>query len=510
MVLYGLGTFQLSPSSRSSLQLKRAASEVYLVDECSELSTESFKMQLTSSPSYQHLTSQGSVRPSILKNSPKSPAMYFWTPKYRYRPKPARDFYLERQKHLKLLKDFHESIAKKRNKRKKRCFRRCRETDEESLEELFPKKPRKKYNFINMFSSRVEELFELSSNRNPKETHTQFLKRMLRMDLSLTIWDFNSSTLAEQLTIIHKELFLKISAEELESLLLCKTSKYAPNLLALLTFSERITCLIATEILKNDTEKSRARLIARLINVVQKCHKISNFQTCKTILSGLQSPSIYRLKETWAYVRKKHASKYRTFEFLCRLYRDPRLISYQKAFYMISLNPPFMPYIGDILTRLLNKVPQYSFKDRSRSVSRKSSYETVESSNLNHRLQSEAAEKSTSLFSKFIQVFHNPEPSMVQTSLSKSEVVKKKIHRHRKASKCKGLCEYYESNECERYTLESLVETVELLGKCQLGTTGYNFKVNEIANSYLLKARYQDDKENFIKSLSVEPAAKYL
>ncbi|VEN36627.1 unnamed protein product [Callosobruchus maculatus] len=471
-------------------------------------------MQLASSPSYQHLSSHGNLRPNILKSTPKPPPLYFWTPKYRYRPTPARDHFRERQKHLKLLKDFHESTAKKRNKRKKRCFRRltghnkCRDTDEESVEEPYPKKPRKKYAFMYMFSSRVEELLDFTASRNPKENHTQFLKRVLNMDLNLTVWDFDSSTLAEQLTVIHKELFLKISAEELESLIVCKSSKYAPNFLALLSFSERISSLIASEVLRNDTEKCRARLLARLINVAQKCHKISNFQTCKTILSGLQSPAIYRLRKTWAYVRKRHASKYRSFEFLCRLYRDPRVLSYQKTFYIASLNPPFMPYIGDVLARLLNKVPEYSFSDRSRSVSRKTSYETVESHTLSQCLQSEAAKNSSTLFSKFIQVFHNPVPSKVQTSLSKSISVKKKIQRHRKASKCKVLYEYYKSFEFEAYSIESLVQTVEFLGKCQLGATGYNFSVNDLAKSYLLKARYQDDKENFIKSLSVEQAVK--
>lgn len=56
--------------------------------------------------------------------------------------------------------------------------------------------------------------------------------------------------------------------------------------------------------------QTRARLLARFINVADKCYRISNFQSCRTVLSGLQSPAIYRLRRTWAYVRKKHASKY--------------------------------------------------------------------------------------------------------------------------------------------------------------------------------------------------------
>lgn len=78
---------------------------------------------------------------------------------------------------------------------------------------------------------------------------------MLRMDIALTAWDFDSTTLAQQLTMIEKELFLKIPSSELNVLLWQQSSKNAPNVGAVLAFSHRISCLIVTEVLRDDSEK---------------------------------------------------------------------------------------------------------------------------------------------------------------------------------------------------------------------------------------------------------------
>jgi hypothetical protein len=143
-----------------------------------------------------------------------------------------------------------------------------------------------------------------------KETSLQYLKRLLKVDVALSAWDFNSTTLAQQLTMVDRDLFLKISGIELGVLVSQQSSKNAPNVAAMVAFAHRISCLVASDILKNQSERMRARLIARFVTVAEKCHRISNFHSCRTVLFGLQSPAIYRLKATWAYVRKKHASKY--------------------------------------------------------------------------------------------------------------------------------------------------------------------------------------------------------
>lgn len=75
------------------------------------------------------------------------------------------------------------------------------------------------------------------------------------MEVALSAWDFDSTTLAQQLTLIDRDLFLKIPPLELGILLWQQSSKNAPNIGALIAFSHRISCLIATEVLKDESEK---------------------------------------------------------------------------------------------------------------------------------------------------------------------------------------------------------------------------------------------------------------
>lgn len=71
----------------------------------------------------------------------------------------------------------------------------------------------------------------------------------------MTAWDFDSTTLAQQLTMIDRDLFLKVSSTELSVLLWQQSSKNAPNIAAMIAFSHRISCLIASEILRDESEK---------------------------------------------------------------------------------------------------------------------------------------------------------------------------------------------------------------------------------------------------------------
>lgn len=81
------------------------------------------------------------------------------------------------------------------------------------------------------------------------------MKRTLKLEIALTAWDFDSTTLACQLTLIDRDLFLKIPSIEFGVLIWQQSSKNAPNIGALEAFSHRISCLFATEILRDDSDK---------------------------------------------------------------------------------------------------------------------------------------------------------------------------------------------------------------------------------------------------------------
>ncbi|KAG5897141.1 hypothetical protein JTB14_025094 [Gonioctena quinquepunctata] len=512
---YGFEQWDVSKGAKFSLQLKRAVSEIVLSSTPKKwkLTPTLPRRQLMASLSQEDICMKNTSGNNYNMKAPKVPVILFWTPGYRYRPRSTREQYEERLNHLKKISDYLESFPKrKRRKRSKKFFRKFYhsqnkavedDTDEGASDEPFCKKSRKKkHSFIyNMFNSKIGEITDLERTRKPKESPQQCFKRILSMDRNLTAWDFDSTNLAEQLTMIDRDLFLKIQPSELEILLWQQTSVNAPNISAILAFSQRISCLLTSEVLKNNTEKSRARLVARFINVANKCHRIANFQSCRTVLCGLQSPAIYRLKKTWAYIRKKHASKYQHFESLCRFYRDPRLATYQKTFFILSQNTPFLPCIGDVLSRLLGKVPEYITSSSGHNLSRVPSIETTKSYKTKSTELVENMFRCPTIFNKLLRVFG---PTVTIPTSTKVRT-RKRSPQHKRTAKFKSLYEYYKQFDDHEYCrLHNLEASKVFLEKCQLGAMNYNFGINELTKNYLLKARYREDRENFYNSFSVE------
>jgi len=139
------------------------------------------------------------------------------------------------------------------------------------------------------------------------ERGTVQLRRLLRMNFRITVWDLDSDVLATQLTMIDRDLFVRIPATEIEVLIYQKSSRNAPNLGAWIAFSHRIACLTVSEILAIKQLAMRTRIMARFINAADKCFALGNFQSCRSILAGLQAPPIYRLRKSWSYLRTHHA-----------------------------------------------------------------------------------------------------------------------------------------------------------------------------------------------------------
>ncbi|KAJ3657976.1 hypothetical protein Zmor_009748 [Zophobas morio] len=494
LFLYGLGPWNINPGTKFSIQVKRAVSVVTIRRQPaeSELRLPVAKRQLVATISCEiSHPDRPKINNQVACGGPRRPVIFFWTPDYWYRPRTAKDAYQELQSHLARIQEYHQ-----KNKKRRRLFRRVapprlESTDSDSDSSMTrsakyrkTKKRRSTMRF-NVFGGKSHDVCDVAlcclmspdQEKTSKETSLQYLKRLLRTDVLLTAWDFNSTTLAQQLTMTDRDLFLKISATELSVLVSQQSSKNAPNVAAMVAFSHRISCLVASDILNNNCDRMRARLIARFITVAEKCHRISNFHSCRTVLFGLQSPAIYRLRTTWAYVRKKHASKYQTFEFLCRLYRDPRLFSYQKTFFLSCQNTPYLPYIGDIMAKLLDKIPEYV-------ILRKQKKE---------------------LFTK--KLGGTPKDTVLMKLLTSMKLVTtgNNFQKIKGTFKKKSLCDYYSPLGCyEDNRTKCLLEAIEFLQQCQLGALQYSFIPNNLAIDYLLKARYKEERDNFFHSFRVE------
>lgn len=179
---------------------------------------------------------------------------------------------------------------------------------------------------------------------------------------------------------------------------------------------------------------------------------------------------------------------FRVFENLCRLYRDPRLPAFQKAFFRVSQEPPYLPYMGDLISRLLNRVPilKNSFYLNPNSASLNLS--SIPSETTSSGTKSSTQAGTTSTLRKILSTLRVLPPLEENGNLRKtSELYRRKLDND------------YGNNKIVWLNIAS-----EFLENCQRAASAYVLRKNDLAREYLLKARYREDRENFINSFSVE------
>ncbi|KAK9870955.1 hypothetical protein WA026_009917 [Henosepilachna vigintioctopunctata] len=505
--LHGLGPWNIPPGCRFSVQVKRAVSNITIQRQPieTELILPVSRRQLLATISYDDLKTN---RLTDRSASNRMPVILFWTPYYWYRPRTAKQAYDELRNHLSSIKDCQER-KQHRKKIRKLCWKKMLREDSETASDIDMDSLNTRITSKAIRSRKppLRQKKNVELCKEKRETPLQTLKRSLQMDLILTAWDFDSTTLAQQLTVIDKELLLRVTSVELGIIIWQQSAKNAPNISAIIAFAHRISCLVANEILREDSEQIRARLIARFINVAYKCHHISNYQSCRTILAGLQSLAIFRLKLTWTYVRKKHATTYKTFEYLCKLYRDIRLPAYQKSFSIAIQDPPYLPQVADILGRLLDRIPNYELQ-KFRKVTTKTYLDGQEERT--PLLQTSLESNNFSVGSLIQSIKYLLMPTRNKETQKKDQCCKNKDGMKRSIRKVpftfRALHNYFKPIELhEDNKIECLQQTTKFLQCCQLAAVNYCFTKNELATNYLLKARYREDKENFFISLSIEP-----
>lgn len=108
LFLHGLGPWNVTSGAKYSIQVKRAVSVVSIRRQPMEpeLRLPVPKRQLVATISCDKLTSCGEEGKINKCSCPRRPVIFFWTPDYWYRPRSARDAYLELHSHLGKIRDF--------------------------------------------------------------------------------------------------------------------------------------------------------------------------------------------------------------------------------------------------------------------------------------------------------------------------------------------------------------------------------------------------------------------
>ncbi|KAG1931465.1 ral guanine nucleotide dissociation stimulator-like 1 [Pimephales promelas] len=170
--------------------------------------------------------------------------------------------------------------------------------------------------------------------------------------------DFSITDVAEQLTRMDTDLFMKVVPFQCLGCVWSQRDKnenLSPTVWATITQFNAVTNWVITSLLhpsssaSSSTTTERARAIEKWVRVAQGCRELKNFSSLKAILSALQSNPIYRLRKTWSAVSREAVS---VFENLSKTFPDENCVLTSREMFLDSSAGGTVPYLGTYLTVL--------------------------------------------------------------------------------------------------------------------------------------------------------------
>ncbi|KAF5721670.1 Ras guanine-nucleotide exchange protein [Fusarium globosum] len=126
------------------------------------------------------------------------------------------------------------------------------------------------------------------------------LKRLRTSMQPSDILAFNSISFAHQLIVNQMGLFCSIKPTELVgSGWMSTTVDSAPNVRAMIHFTNRLSYVVIETVLQCRTKTRRGNIIEHWIKIAKECSNLRNYDGLVALLSGLGHSSIARLHQTW-------------------------------------------------------------------------------------------------------------------------------------------------------------------------------------------------------------------
>ncbi|OUM67337.1 hypothetical protein PIROE2DRAFT_40107, partial [Piromyces sp. E2] len=182
------------------------------------------------------------------------------------------------------------------------------------------------------------------------------------------LYDFDSKTIAKYLCVVDQEIFSVVTWHDIASKLsnsyknevyevvkptlklqsekeIEEDKKYDENPIDLMTKrSNLIRNWVAMEICSVQNIKMRKYLIRKFIEIAKYCRELNNFHSALFIVSGLLSPPVQRLKQTWELINNKEMT---TLNNLEKLLSPVSNMKYYRKAIALAKGPvvPFFPII---------------------------------------------------------------------------------------------------------------------------------------------------------------------
>ena len=171
------------------------------------------------------------------------------------------------------------------------------------------------------------------------------------LNLDVTFHDLSEVEIARQLCLLQQDLFKKVESWEFFGAAWTKPDKdiKCPNLVNMAQNFNELSRFVSFQILSVPLLKDRAKVLRKWVVIARELRDLGNFNAVFSIISGLASASVYRLKKTFATLTR---DKTRVYEELQKMTQPAKSWANYREVLKIS-NPPSIPYIGVYQTDLV-------------------------------------------------------------------------------------------------------------------------------------------------------------
>ncbi|XP_023311125.1 guanine nucleotide-releasing factor 2 isoform X3 [Anoplophora glabripennis] len=160
---------------------------------------------------------------------------------------------------------------------------------------------------------------------------------------NFTLLDFKSEQIAEQMTLLDAELFMKIEIPEVLIWAQEQNEERSPNLTRFTEHFNKMSYWARTKILTAEGKDIREKYFMKFIKIMKHLRKINNFNSYLALLSALDSAPVRRLE--W----QKHVQE-GLKEYCALIDSSSSFRAYRMA--LAETQPPCIPYIGLVLQDL--------------------------------------------------------------------------------------------------------------------------------------------------------------